>query len=254
MIKSLATALILTVVALPAAADDDCEYREPRQEVLQIEDATELRIDASAGSLEVIGSDSLSEVVVESVACASHQSYLDEIRLDTRRRGSRLLVEVDLPDIDWNWNRYARLDLIVRVPSSLRLDIEDGSGSIKIRGVGTTTIVDGSGEIDVDTVYGDLTIEDGSGEIDVHNVRGRVSVREDGSGSIQIADVEGDVDIEEDGSGSISVRDVTGSVRVNEDGSGSIRAVGVSGDFVVDRDGSGGISFDQIGGRVSVPD
>jgi DUF4097 and DUF4098 domain-containing protein YvlB len=254
MIKSLTTALALSVVALPALADDDCRYREPRQVILQVEEATELHLEAAAGSLEVIGSDGLTEVVVDGVACASHQDYLDGIRLDTRRRDSRLVVEVDLPEVHWSRNRYVRLDLIVRVPSSLMLDIEDGSGEIDVRGVGPTRIRDGSGEIDVDTVYGDLTIEDGSGEIDVRNVRGKVNVEEDGSGGIQIASVEGDVDIEEDGSGSISIRDVTGSVRIDEDGSGSIRAVAVNGDFIVDRDGSGGISFDEIGGRVSVPD
>lgn len=253
MIKTLAIAAVLGVVALPVAADVDCEYQEQRQAVLDVDGAKELFIDASAGFLKVIGSNNLSEVVVEGVACASRASDLADIQLETRRRGDRLVIEVDLPDFNWGWDHNVSLDLTVRVPSDLALDIEDGSGFIDLREVGTTRIRDGSGEIEVDTVFGDLTIEDGSGEIDIRNVRGKVRIDEDGSGSIQISGVEGDVEIEEDGSGSITIRDVVGSVRVNEDGSGSIRAVGITGDFTVDRDGSGGISFDSVGGRVSLP-
>lgn len=254
MTKSFAAVVLLGSAALASAADDECEFSEPRQAVLEVGDATELRIDASAGFLRVIGSDDLGQVIVDGTACAARARDLEGIRLETGRRGAHLLVEVDLPDVDWSWNRYARLDLTVRVPSTLALDIEDGSGEIEIRGAGRTRIDDGSGGIDVRDLHGDLTIEDGSGEIDVENVRGRVTVTEDGSGSITIVGVVGDVHIDEDGSGSISIRDVTGSVRIREDGSGSIRVADVSGDFIVDRDGSGGISVDRIGGRVETPD
>lgn len=254
MKKMYACALFLTVVALPSVADDHCEFSEPREAVLQVDDATELRIDASAGFLHVIGSDDVSEVTVEGTACSARESDLDRIELQTGRRGSSLIVEVDLPDIDWNWNRHVRLDLTLRVPSGLELDIEDGSGEIELSDVGATRVEDGSGEIDIESVNGDLTISDGSGEIEVREVRGSVTVDEDGSGGIRIAGVDGDVDIDEDGSGSISIRDVGGSVRIREDGSGSIRAVEVIGDFIVDRDGSGDISVDRVGGRIELPD
>ncbi len=254
MRKIYATALLAVLPALPAAADDDCEFREDRQAVLAVEDATELRIDASAGYLRVVGDDRATEVVVEGVACAADAEDLERIELDTRRRGSTLIVAADLPDINWGWNSYVRLDLTVRVPSNLALDIDDGSGSIELTNVGPTRIEDGSGEIEIERVNGDLRIDDGSGEIEVRSVRGKVTIEEDGSGGIRIADVEGDVDIDEDGSGSISIRDVGGSARIREDGSGSIRAVGVRGDFIVARDGSGGISVDRIAGRIEIPD
>ncbi len=254
MKRILVCTLLAAALALPGSADDECEYRDERQAVLQLDDARQLRIDASAGYLRVIGEDGASEVIVDGVACASRAADLEAIELDTGRRGSSLVVEVDLPDIDWSWNRYARLDLTVRVPSALELDIEDGSGWMELNNVGPSRIEDGSGEIEVETVHGDLVLTDGSGEIEVRDVRGKVTVDEDGSGEIRIAGVEGDVEIDEDGSGSITIRDVGGSVRIWEDGSGSIRAVEVSGDFIVDRDGSGGISMDGIGGRVELPE
>jgi len=257
MRRTLAALAMFALPVVPAVAeedDDECRYSADRQAVLEVEDANELQIEAEAGFLKVVGEPGLSEVIVDGIACASSASYLEDIELRTGRRGSRLTVDVDLPDIDWNWNRYARLDLTVRVPAELALDIEDGSGSIEIEGVGSTRLDDGSGSIEIENMRGDLTLVDGSGSIDVRNVEGNLIVDEDGSGSMQIAGVTGDVEIDEDGSGSISIRDVGGNVRIREDGSGSIRAVEVVGDFIVDRDGSGGITVDGIGGRVEIPD
>ena len=257
MTRTLAALAIFALVVAPVAAEDyedECRYSAPRQEVLEVDDSDELRIDADAGFLRVIGEPGLSEVIIDGTACASRETYLEDIELRTGRRGSSLTLDVDLPDIDWNWNRYARLDLVVRVPADLALDIEDGSGSIEIEGVGATRIDDGSGSIDVEGVRGDLSLTDGSGSIEVRDVEGSVTIDEDGSGSIQITGVTRDLDIDEDGSGSISIRDIGGNVRIREDGSGSIRAVEVMGDFIVDRDGSGGISVDGIGGRVEIPD
>lgn len=257
MTRTLAALAMLALVVVPAVAaddDDECRYSADRQAVLQVEDAADLRIEAEAGFLKVIGEPGLSEVIVDGIACASTAAYLEDIELRTGRRGSSLTLDVDLPDIDWNWNRYVRLDLTVRVPADLALDIEDGSGSIDIEGVGTTRLDDGSGSITIENLRGDLTLRDGSGSIDVRDVEGSLTVDEDGSGSMQISGITGDVDIDEDGSGSISIRDVGGNVRIREDGSGSIRAVEVVGDFIVDRDGSGGITADGIGGRVEIPD
>ncbi len=201
-------AILLLGSALSSAAKDRCEFSEPRQAVLEVGDATELRIDASAGFLRVVGGDASAEVIVEGTACAGEASDLAGIELETGRRGSTLLVEVDLPESDWGWNRYARLDLTVRVPSGLALDIEDGSGEIEISGVGATRIDDGSGSIDVRDVDGDLT--DGSGEIEVRDVR----IREDGSGSIRAVEVSGDFIVDRDGSGGISVDRVGGRVEI----------------------------------------
>lgn len=253
MLRLSVIALASMLIAVPVAADD-CDYVDSRQAVIAVDAAARLRVDASAGFLRIVGEPGLDEVIAEGTACAGRESDLDKIELVADRRGSSVLIKVEIPDFDWSWNRYARLDLTLRVPSDLALDIEDGSGSITIEGVGATRIDDGSGEIDVERVNGDLTIEDGSGEIDVRDVNGSVHVREDGSGSLRVEGVRGDVTIDEDGSGSISLRDVGGSVRIREDGSGSIRAVEVTGDFVVDRDGSGGITVDRIGGRIEIPD
>jgi len=54
--------------------------------------------------------------------------------------------------------------------------VEDGSGTIEIRGVhGSVTVDDGSGDIEIDDVERDLIIEEeGSGSLRYTNVRGVV--------------------------------------------------------------------------------
>ncbi|MCB0290642.1 MAG: hypothetical protein KDH97_10340 [Calditrichaeota bacterium] len=73
----------------------------------------------------------------------------------------------------------------------------------------------------------------------------------DGSGSIEIRDIEGDI-VLDDGSGSLSIERVRGRVEV-EDGSGSIDIDQVEGDLEVD-DGSGSLTIRRITGSVEVTD
>ena len=99
------------------------------------------------------------------------------------------------------------IHLNVRMPAGLNLDVEDGSGSLKVMDVtGDINIDDGSGSITMDRVGGNVEIEDGSGSITVTEVGADLSIN-DGSGSIKAMSVGGSVTVD-DGSGSINVRDV----------------------------------------------
>lgn len=261
----------LLLAATPLAATDDCEYSKPFALELDAGEATALEIDAEAGFLVVEGVDSARVVSVDATACASSDDLLSGIRLDSGRRGDHLWIEVDIPDNRLGRRHSARLDLTITVPSSLTLEIDDGSGSIDLRHVGPVELEDGSGEIEIEGLVGDLRIDDGSGEITVEGVVGNVVVRDgsgsatlrdiqgtvriadDGSGEIEIADVRGDVEIDEDGSGGIDIRDVTGAVRIGSDGSGSIRIARVGGDFTLRDDGSGTIHVEEVRGVVRTP-
>lgn len=258
------------VAVCAVAVADDCEHSKPINVELDAAGATSLQIDAPAGFLIVQGESGAGQVTVEGRACASSERMLDDIELVTDRNGERLLVEVDIPEFNFSWRGYARLDLTVAVPSDLALRIKDGSGSIEISSVASVDLEDGSGEIEISDVYGDVQLSDGSGEIELRDITGRVTlldgsgslvvsnvggvhVEEDGSGEIRITQVQGDVEIEEDGSGGITVRDVTGAVRVGSDGSGSIWIAQVGGDFELGSDGSGSVHVDDVRGTVKMP-
>ena len=230
-------ALVLTIGILggaTAAAADDCRHRADREAALDTGGVRSVRIEAGAGELRVEGRTGQTRVEATGVACASSEQVLGQIRLTARREGNVIVIKAELPDgSGWGWSEQARLDMTVTVPRILPLEIDDGSGSAAIAHVGPATIKDGSGELTVEDVVGDLRIEDGSGSVEVARVTGNVRLS--------------------DGAGSISVREVGGSVTVDDDGSGSIDVAAVKGDFTVSRDGSGGISHRDVAGQVHVP-
>lgn len=251
--RSLMSCCLLLTLAAPAVAADDCDHSKPVSLELDASDAAGLDIDAEAGFLVIEGIDSTTTVQVEATACASDERLLDDIRLESGRRGDRLWIDVDIPDRLFGWHSTARLDLTVHVPARLALDVRDGSGSIDIRHVGTLELEDGSGEIDVTDVDGRVLLRDGSGSITLRNIRGEVRIDSDGSGEIDIADVDGDVEIGDDGSGGIDVRDVTGAVRIGSDGSGSIWIARVGRGFVLESDGSGSVHVEDVHGVIETP-
>jgi DUF4097 and DUF4098 domain-containing protein YvlB len=244
--------LLSLAIAAPLAADD-CRHTAPRQLTEPSDGIRVVEIRAAAGSLLVEGVGGAT-VRASGTACSSSEDDLDGIRLESNRRGDRLIVEAVMPDTrSWSfgWNVQRRLDFTVALPSNLSVEIDDGSGSIEVRNVAAVEIEDGSGPIDIRGVRGAVRIDDGSGDITIRDA-GPIHIT-DGSGDIDIQSVRGDVIIEDDGSGGIEIADVTGNVVVENDGSGSIAVRNISGDFTVRHDGSGGVSVHGVRGRVSVP-
>ena len=257
MTSAIRTSIVLaaTLAVLSGAAQaDDCDHSADREARLDAAGAKRLRVFARAGSLEIQGREGATAVDVTGRACSSSSGQLDKIQIEVDRKGDVLTVRAEIPESSFGWRSYSRLDLTLEVPLGLALEVDDTSGSVVIRDVASLEIEDGSGEIEIDRIGGDLEISDGSGSISATVIEGNVTVREDGSGSMTLTDVRGDVEIREDGSGSITIRRVRGSVHIGEDGSGSITVADVSGSVTVDDDGSGGIYIDDVGGEVRIPD
>lgn len=225
-----------------------CDVSAPRNAVLDAAGASRLVIDAGAGSLSVRGVEGADDVVADGTACARDEEALEEVLLVAERDGDVLRLETRFP----RRSRGARLDLAVELPSSLPVEIDDGSGSVDVRDVASLELLDGSGEIDVQGVAGDVTLNDGSGEIEIEGVGGSVRIT-DGSGEIEVLGVGRDVIVEDDGSGGIEITGVAGDVVIESDGSGGIDVRDVDGDFELQRDGSGGVSTRDVRGRVSLP-
>jgi hypothetical protein len=245
------------LVAGPARAQfpfgfDGCEHREERSAAVSASGADLIRIAARAGSLRIEGRPGLSEVRVRGEACSSQERYLEQIELRAERVGDEVRIEAVIPEMRGFGNMQARLDLVVEVPESLALDVDDSSGGVEIRRVAALRLRDSSGEIDVSDVRGEVEIEDSSGEILLRGVGGNVRLS-DSSGEIDVRDVAGSVLVESDGSGEIEIAEVERDVRIQRDGSGSISVSDVRGDFVVERDGSGRVRHEGVGGTVRVP-
>lgn len=273
--KIAATGILAALLAVPAFAGvfdgDECRYSEPRRAHTPAAGISKVVIHAVAGSLEVGGVAGADRVVVDGQACTSESDLIDEMTITLRKRGSVLHIDAEIPEKRVIFGFYsARLDFSVTLPAGIPVEIEDGSGWIRVSNTGPATIHDGSGAIevrgvqgpleirdgsggiDVDGVGGPVSITDGSGEILIRNVRGDITL-EDGSGAISVSHAEGSLHVREDGSGSIGVRNVRGSVLIDDDGSGAVDVADIGGDFTLRHKGSGSISHERVAGKLSVP-
>lgn len=232
MMRALATLILLATGISTAAAAD---YEEVRDLSLNAEGIRALRIDAGAGSLSVTGVGGSSTIIVEAIvrvpednAEKARKIIESDLVLSLARDGERAVLEARFDQGRWFSGNSGTIQLEVKVPDTLALDIEDGSGSISVLNVrGDIALEDGSGSIDLRQVGGRVTIDDGSGSISAEQVGGDITIT-DGSGSLKVAEVEGSVIID-DGSGSISVSGVTGDLEILEAGSGSLDISDVQG-------------------------
>ncbi len=257
---AVAGALIVTAVFIPRRAHAFQDYTSPRNADVTVSGARSIRIDAAAGFLKVLGRQGLDQVRVRGTARSDRKRRLDGIKLIAERRGDEIYIKADMPDDrdgyfgrnGDDWDNMA-LDLTIEVPSSLPLEVDDGSGEAEFTSTGALDFEDGSGEIHIRDAKGDVRVRDGSGSIIIEGVQGSVRVS-DGSGEIRARDVTGNFTVDEDGSGGIDVSSVGGTMRVENDGSGNIDVDRVSGDFVVEHDGSGSIRYDTVKGSVRIPE
>ena len=245
----------------PARANVLDDYTSPRNADVDARGAKTIEVRAGAGSLRIEGRPGISEVHVRGTARASSRGRLADIKLIAERRGDIVYIKSDMPDDNgtgfWNavrgdWGNM-QLDLVIEVPETVPLDVEDGSGESKFIGVGPLKLVDGSGNLEINGAKGDVSVDDGSGNMKIENVEGAVHVT-DGSGEITARNIVGDFVVEDDGSGGIDVASVGGSMRVEEDGSGGIDVDRVAGDFVVGRKGSGSIRSSGVKGKIDIPE
>jgi len=254
MTRLIAIAALAIATGAAAQENDACRFEAQRSANIDADAGDQLRLIARAGSLRVEGRAGLDRVQVRGRACASSQELLEQLRLETDRSGGTVRVEVpEIDNDDWmrGRNTYALLHLVVEVPEGMAAEITDGSGETILSGLGRLRVDDGSGELTIENIAGDVEIDDGSGSITARGIHGDITV-DDGSGDVEIRDVTGSVDID-DGSGSLDVAEVGGSVRV-DDGSGNIRVANVHGDFTVTDDGSGSIRHTGVEGRVRIPE
>ena len=247
-------AVALSVGLLPTAMAYDCDHSRDIDRELDADSLTELRVDAGAGSLDIIGKESLDRVLISARLCAEDKDELEEMDVKVRSRLDTAIIETDIPDSSgWYGGGYKSIDLTLTVPARLELDVDDSSGQAKISNVASLKVDDSSGSLEIEQIKGDVEVEDSSGSIEIEDIGGNVQIN-DSSGAIWVRNVGKNLHVESDSSGGIEGRQIAGDFIVDRDSSGSISAKEVQGDFVVRRDGSGGIHYGEIGGNVDIPE
>ncbi|HLT64001.1 MAG TPA: DUF4097 family beta strand repeat-containing protein [Pseudohongiella sp.] len=251
--KLIKTVVLASCLISPVAFGQNCEFSRNINFDVDATGLARVELDVGAGYLNIRPSEN-DQVSVRARACASTRGRLESMDLVHERRGDRLVIDSEIDDnvsfSIFRSNDYAYIDVDMSVPAGLLLDIEDGSGDIRIANVSAELrIEDGSGDINILRHTGSVRIDDGSGDIDVDGLSGALRVV-DGSGDIDVRNVVGNVHIPSDGSGSIDIRDIKGDVAIDDDGSGGISVHNVSGNLSLGDTGSGRVNFDDIGGNV----
>ena len=247
-----ATLLFLTALPLAALADDDCDFRAERSMDIETKGLSLFRLDTGAGDLVVEGVPGLAKVEVRGKACASEEKALGEIQLHQQREGSTITVGTHIPDEGYTWSffggeHYAYMDVHVRMPAGIKLDLRDSSGDLEVTGLTNgLDLKDSSGDIKLRDLAGNVTVTDTSGDIDVDGISGDFTVLSDSSGDINVNNVKGSAVVQEDSSGDVNLRHIGGDARVDRDSSGDIGFVDIGHDAVVGVDGSGDITANGV--------
>jgi len=250
------TFVLLTGLPLAALADD-CDFKAERALDVDPKGLGALKLDTGAGDLIVEGVPGLAKIEVRGKACASEQNALAGIQLFQQREGTVQTIATIIPDEGFNWSlfnsHYAYMDVHVRMPSGLKLDLRDSSGDLEVSGLTNgLDLKDSSGDIVLRDLVGAVNVTDTSGDIQVNGVSGDFTVISDSSGDIVVDGVKGNAVVQEDSSGDISLRHVTGDARVDRDSSGDIDFADIGKDAVVGADGSGNVVADNVGGNFTV--
>jgi hypothetical protein len=249
--------LALAFLSAPAFADDDCAFRADRSLDVDAKGISLFKLDTGAGDLVVEGVPGLAKIEVRGKACASDDKALAAIQLVQERQGSAAAVGTRIPESNGDFvlfeSHYAYMDVRVRMPAGIRLELRDSSGDLEVSGLTNgLDLKDSSGDIKLTDLAGDVTVTDTSGDIDVRKISGNFTVLSDSSGDINVDDVKGNAVVEEDSSGDISLTHVDGDARVDRDSSGDINFSDVGRDAVVGVDGTGDITAANVRGNFTV--
>lgn len=252
--RTLISALLLLALPLAASANE-CKFTAARNADLDAAGLKDLMLTLGSTDLDIRSAPGLTKVEVRGTACASDASKLQDLQVNARRNGDRATVDTSSNRGYINMNvfgsSYAYMKLVVRVPATLAIAVDSGSGDVNAADLASLNFDSGSGDLIADRIAGPLTLKVGSADVKAQHV-GSVDLRGSGSGDVHVSDVQGDVQAGHSGSGDLGFDRVTGNVSIGGTGSGDIRLDGIGRNVEVGSTGSGDVTADGVGGNFTV--
>ncbi len=211
-----------------------------------------VRVDNANGCTRIIGEDR-DDVEIHMAKSARAESQqqanrlVESIRVLSREDGAgELELEVDIPG---RWNRRGRVDLELRVPRELRVQVSAANGRVWVEGLrshvrarssnGAVRVSDVMGDVEISTsnakvctqcTCGKLVARSSNGKIELEGHRGsvdaatsngtiRCELEELGKGGVTLATSNGRIVLElpEDASGDVDIRVDNGLIRTARD-------------------------------------
>jgi hypothetical protein len=155
-----------------------------------------LRVDNANGKTRVIGEDREDiEVSLRKVARAESpegaSALLDAIRLEARDEAGVLVLGFDIPG---RWNRRGWVDVEVRAPRGLRVDVVAANGRVCVQGLRSAVRCKSSnGTIRIEDVVGDISVATSNAKVKTVCTCGRLRARSS-NGKIELEEHRGSVD------------------------------------------------------------
>ncbi len=202
-----------------------------------------LRLESDRGGVHITGEnrdDVLIEVRAEGIDVEDARDLLD---LQVKEISGGLEVTIKMEERRglfgfFGGNREGNVWVEVFVPRRTDLNIDNGSGGIKVKSIdGDVTVDNGSGGVKLTDIEGRVDVDNGSGGIKIENVRGEVSV-DNGSGGIKMEKIKGDVSVD-NSSGGVKLEEIEGQVEV-DNGSGGVKIELYGRNYGIDVENSSG--------------
>jgi hypothetical protein len=248
--------LMLAVLGLfaCAATANECKFSAERNLDIDAAGLHAVMLKLGSSDAHATGVAGLTKIEVRGKACASEESRLAGLTVSQSRDGDHVVVtpnQAHEQTFSWFGSDYAYIDLDVRLPATLALQIETTSGDANVADVASLDYSSHSGDLMLHHAGGAVAVEVHSGDVNADDI-GAFSLRRSGSGDVRANKVRGDVKVGHVGSGDLGFTDVTGSVNVESVGSGDVNVDRVGGDIVIGSIGSGDVTVDGVGGGFTV--
>ena len=206
---ALATALPFSLAGCVVVDSQSHIAREEKR--FTVSGIPDLRLITFDGAIDIRSGEGTT-IVVEIEKRGPTKEALDELRIETKQEGDRILVEVKKPAHEvvvfgvGVGHMSTTAKLIVTMPREGNVYAKSGDGSIRI-----------------EHVYGRLELKTGDGSIRATDIAGQLTLAT-GDGSVTLQDVAGDLDVDT-GDGSVSVGGKPATVKLHTgDGSITFRA------------------------------
>lgn len=155
-----------------------------------------LRIDNSKGRTRIVGQDrSDIEVEVHKIARAESEKAASQLAVSTRLGSSEvdgvLELEIDLPR---RWNRRATVNLEVRVPQRLAVEVNASNGKVEVKALRADCSTRSSNAaVRIEDVHGNVEIHASNARVRCLDTRGSLTVYTS-NGKIEITGHQGALD------------------------------------------------------------
>ncbi len=247
--------LLLSLLFPIAALANECQFEASRDFQIDPAGLRALATELGSSDLQAEGVAGLTHIEVHGRACASEQAWLADLDVAQKRDGDRVVLTPTHPQRNNTFgffhSSYAYVDLHVRMPTNLLLDIHSGSGDAVARDLAALNFIAGSGDLAAKNITGPMLVKVSSGDVQASDIGG-LEVTSAGSGNITAGQVHGDIKVGHVGSGDLEFSDVSGAVTVDKVGSGNLGANRIKGDVSLGAIGSGDVHVDGVGGNFSV--